>query len=120
MRLPHVRFSLWHLMVGVALVGLALAGGLWTVEMQRVRRQHLQQVARHSVLASLYSAEVARLQANPAKSPDPLVREWLEEALELNRRALRISERARDKYQRAARYPWLPVEPDPPDPMTYW
>jgi hypothetical protein len=107
-------------MVGVAIVGLALAGGLWAVEMQRVRRQHLQQAARHSVLASLYSAEVARLQGKPAKAADPLVREWLEDALETNRRALRISEQARKKYQRAARYPWLPVEPDPPDPMTYW
>jgi hypothetical protein len=107
-------------MVLVAVVGLALAGGPWAVEMHRLRRQHLQQAARHSVLASLYSAEVARLQGNPAKAPNPLVREWLEAALEWNRRALLISEQARDKHQRAACYPWLPVEPDPPDPMTYW
>jgi hypothetical protein len=24
--------------------------------------------------------------------------------------------RMREKYERAARYPWLPVEPDPPEP----
>jgi hypothetical protein len=24
--------------------------------------------------------------------------------------------RLKDKYERAARYPWLPVDPDPPEP----
>jgi hypothetical protein len=28
----------------------------------------------------------------------------------------RWNEQMRQKYQRAARYPWRPVEPDPPEP----
>ncbi len=29
---------------------------------------------------------------------------------------LNYSRSMREKYRRAARYPWLPVEPDPPEP----
>ena len=41
---------------------------------------------------------------------------WSEnQAKVLDARAIRNAELKR-KYRRAARYPWLPVEPDPPEP----
>ena len=39
-------------------------------------------------------------------------------ALEGYRRRVLYFQRLRDKYQRAARYPWLPVAHDPPEPES--
>jgi len=47
---------------------------------------------------------------------DPEAVRGLPVALEGYRRTALYYRRMRQKYERAARYPWLPVESDPPEP----
>jgi hypothetical protein len=96
MRLPRVRLTVRGLMVAVAIVGVVY--GVMIERHSRFRK-----------LASRHQAEGEKLLKMPIISfsgseDDPVVRrfEW-----HYSRQL---------KYERAARYPWLPVAPDPPEP----
>jgi hypothetical protein len=87
MRPPRLRFTVRRLMLVVALA----ACSVWGYRMWRVSREYAR-VERHRThypigYPSADAAEKAAYDAALAR-----------------------------KYQRAARYPWLPVEPDPPQP----
>lgn len=95
---PRPRFSVRRLMLAVAIMGIVLGV---TIE----RRDRFRRIAAH------HEAEVEKLVGRlPPEvvyghsSDDPIMRrlEW--------------HEPMRLKYERAARYPWLPVRPDPPEP----
>jgi hypothetical protein len=92
MRWPRPRFSVRWLMVAVAVV--ALASGGW--HLWELRRSHLRTALKHEVLSSLLREGHADIGRDPGRSDH-------HEAL-------------RNKYERAARHPWLPVEPDPSEP----
>jgi hypothetical protein len=92
MRLPCVRFTVRRLMVAVAVVAVA-AGGLHLWEL---RVLYLRTALLHEVLSSLFQEGHACAGRDPGRSA--------------HHQVLRI------KYERAARRPWLPVEPDPPEP----
>lgn len=93
-RLPRVRVRLWWVMVAVALVGLA-SGAI--IEIGRRRDRYTASCYRH-----FFQAEWSGMPASQ-RSPERLRYEAYHRVLSR-------------KYAQAARYPWLPVAPDPPPP----
>jgi len=92
MRLPRVRFTIQRMMVLVAVVALASWGLAWVVRIKRLSNEYERRVERHSLgIMSVFNAALA--------SEHEI---WDIKML--------------DKYQKASRHPWLPVEPDPPEP----
>jgi hypothetical protein len=89
MPLPRVRFTVRRLMVAVAVIGLAC--GLWR------RSAAYAEKARYN-----WSMAFALMHGYPG--PEGRLREigYLQDLAR--------------KYERAARYPFLPVAPDPPEP----
>jgi hypothetical protein len=88
------RFRLRALMVAVAIVAVLL--GLWA-GIER-RRADFRRIARYHSYRNL-----GLLVDSRSLTPLELRRDEWHAALA-------------KKYTRAARYPWLPVEPDPPEP----
>jgi hypothetical protein len=96
MKLPRLRFTVRWLIIAVAIVGVLF--GLVIERQSRFRK-----------LASHHQAECEKLLKMPiimfaGSSDDPVMRrlEW--------------SYPMKLKYESAARYPWLPVAPDAPEP----
>ena len=116
MRLPRVRFSIRRIMVVVVIVALAFGTfRLWTV-----RKLYLEKAAQHAgfrdfVVRSPESIRywearwTAQREGLPARYPWPDGPPFVPAMVKYHD-AMRI------KYERAARYPWLSVEPDPPKP----
>jgi hypothetical protein len=98
--IPRFRFTLRWMMVGVAITALAIIVGRWGAEMIRISRGHERWAMRHGIVER-YAVEAAAKEA--AHRP------------ELTAKAAHHAS-MRQKYERAARYPWLAVEPDPPGP----
>lgn len=94
MRLPRVQFTLRRLIVAVALVGTIL--GVLAGRRSQFRG-----------LAAYHSAK-GRAMINGGLPRDDSAAWKLERDLWHGVLA--------EKYKRAARYPWLPVAPDPPEP----
>ena len=91
MRLPRMTTRRWMVAVAILAVGLEATAALF-------RRHHalLQRAAYHEKIERLVTDTAAQVRANAA----------------IRDRHARLKE----KYWRAARYPWLPVGPDPPEP----
>jgi hypothetical protein len=99
MKLP--RFRVRALMIAVAVVGFGLA----VTRMQKLSAEYARQADGHAFLAGVYRVRVHVPLLDVCSFP-PARRQKLasrEDALAA-------------KYRRAARYPWLPVEPDPQEP----
>ncbi len=89
MPFPRVRFTLRRMMIAVAIVAILL--GL---------------------------AEMTRRRRAAFREKSTAIR-WSEYVEGHGKRRPEIAEHYRrmaEKYERAARYPWLPVAPDPPEP----
>jgi hypothetical protein len=108
MRLPRMTTRRW--MALVAVVALAAGGIEWR------RRQFLS-------LSKYHDSKIVVLRLPPDFEISNLT--WLERddgdgrVTRLNRQGIALDiwhNKLRIKYQRAARYPWLPVAPDPPEP----
>ena len=102
-------------MVAVAIVALVIGGGVWL----KRRRDYfllLAQSHQNEVASSRTRGEAlkSRFGATPGMSN--------EEIMDLYRKHNQTIDRAdhhaamAEKYRHAARYPWLPVAPDPPEP----
>jgi hypothetical protein len=93
MKLPRVRFTVRRLMVAVVIVGLMLGLGAWmarrSAEFRKRAESHMRTVR------VMYS-----------------IGRWKPRGFDRNAWAWRMGE----KYAYAASHPWLPVEPDPPEP----
>src|SRR5262249_48749344 len=129
MNLYLPRFRLRTLMIAVAIAGLACGG-----EALRRRRAYcLEQASKLAMYRAgrIQDAEIWRFQARQAlarardqsqRGNTDNAKAWVEHAdryANLGDQFLRAAERLesrRLKYERLARYPWLPVEPDPPMP----
>ncbi len=101
MKFPRVRFTLLRLMMAVCV--MAVVFGLWG------RREHFLDRARHYADASLVPV------SDPPPAGTDALQKW-EREQERQRKRIEHFDRLRLKYERAARYPWLPVVPDPPEP----
>jgi hypothetical protein len=90
MRLPRPRFTLRRLMVAVAVMAvvLGLCRWLWT-----------RSVAFRSIADAHNAQRMGGIPMHTENLPSLLYH------IEMG-----------NKYDRAARYPWLPVAPDPPEP----
>jgi hypothetical protein len=100
MRLPRMTTRRWMVAVAVIAVGCAVLASL--IEMRRaflieMRRERFARIADRHLSVFLTPAQVRDPERCSAERLD-----W--------------HSKMADKYMRAARYPWLPVEPDPPNP----
>ncbi len=95
MRPPRMTTRRW--MIAVAVVGIVLGV---TIE----RRNRFRKIAAHHQGQFRKLVSQGHLILSSGSSDDPIMRrlEWHE--------SMRL------KYERSARYPWLPVDPDPPPP----
>lgn len=105
-------------MLAILILGMLLGPGAEVVRLMVLSRRF-----RRGAIACREIAESSRNMAavlarrwNEAGVDDVKVRQWLKAGEE---RWIRYGEhysRLAPKYDRAARYPWLPLEPDPPVP----
>ncbi len=122
MRLLRMTTRRW--MVTVAVIGVMSGGVVGGVRLKR-RHDGFQARARfyiqyESSWKKMEGIACAHLQGleeqSAAAEPRPdLVADWKENIKECRRWAVYNAGMAR-KYRHAARFPWLPVEPDPPLP----
>jgi hypothetical protein len=124
MRLPRVRFTARRLMVAVVIAAI----GLWGIALLRLSAEYRRRASdmrraqqAHSINAEIAGnvAEAIRREASsyPAFTSDllPGASKYQRSKEAYQRKADHYS-RLTEKYIRAARYPFLPVEPDPPEP----
>jgi hypothetical protein len=102
MRLPRFRFTVRRLIALVISAGLAMAGAIMVKRSSEFRALAEEQAEAEQT--SLAYADDAR---GAGRDPQRVARG---EQMAAYHRGLRI------KYERATRYPWLPVDPDPPIP----
>jgi hypothetical protein len=100
MRLPHFRFTVRRPIVAVAVVGILLGVG---IEGERRRERFESRIKPHrdkllTLVVSAYSNAAIEHYSEPDK------RKYYYHYLMVA------------KYHWAARYPWFPVWPDPPEP----
>jgi hypothetical protein len=125
MKLPRPRFTVRRLMLAVAIVAL-LAGAerLW-----RRSRAFSYLADEHGLRYDYWREEGLDHATGAAKHRDLAIIGDEESRQQHRRLAVQEGEIAADlaktaayherlwrKYEHAARYPWLPVEPDPPEP----
>jgi hypothetical protein len=108
MRLPRVRFTVRRMMVSVAVASSCVAAYLVATRGGEFREEAIEYLQREQfrVKAEHYGhrlADLSDIKVIPGH-PDPL------------HRRREYYDQMRKKYERAARYPWLPVAPDPPEP----
>jgi hypothetical protein len=109
--MKHPRFTVRLLMLAVALVALGL-GYLTTRERAAIR---LARSAYHAAEAEGYRRIVADWGKGEVRLIN-LTREQAEADVERFKRSAVHHDAMSRKWREAARYPWLPVEPDPPEP----
>jgi hypothetical protein len=98
MKVVRPRFTVRRLMVAVVVVGLIA----WAGMMKLRRDRYLARAAYYGRFEAKYQARISDSSPKPS-SPS-------------NQERLALFIRMRAKYERAACYPWLPVEPDTPEP----
>jgi hypothetical protein len=143
MRLPRIRFTVRRIMLIVAITAVALGANDLRLRYQRYRalssvhewtgRSCSTMAERHAATAAGNEREAERLRAairSDRESKHPQVVQGIlqiaantaaqaevERAAERKFRArAQFHEALRVKYERAARRPWILVEPDPPEP----
>lgn len=105
-RPPRPRFTLRRLMAVVAIVAVLLRGGLAGAKMIRLSREYRARAAGFAVATPPSCVRWGSAYGSPRWA------RWMR----LQQRRREYREQIIAKYERAARYPWLPVEPDPPEP----
>jgi hypothetical protein len=106
------RFSLRWLMVAVAVAALLLGGVvLWRKRILHLERANVEAASemQSRALIKVYGSAVTT-------SAAPSVAEGYRHWVEVFREEADYHGMLRRKYERAARYPWLSVAPDPPRP----
>lgn len=119
------RIRIWMLMALAAVSAVAMGGWRSTREFRRLKllsEEYAQRASRHAEYETVLKGIQTTQEAGPRRddvSHDPaMTREGYYSPLTLSRirDLLAYHTSLRQKYERAARYPWLPVEPDPPEP----
>jgi hypothetical protein len=105
MTAPWPRFTVRGLLILVAVAGVAI--GVTERRERFLRRVDL--LKRESVPLRLEWARACRAAGRGMETPALICARAMCEY-----RAVHNS-RLREKYERAARYPWLPIDPDPPE-----
>lgn len=116
----HLRFTVRRMMVAVAGLAVIFGGAAWMIRMTTRSNQFDRRAARHAHAYFLhreyvdtYPALVADLkEGGVAPENVPKVTGGIGRDVRL--RDYHAAMKA--KYEHAARYPWLPLAPDPPEP----
>lgn len=118
MRLPRMTTRRW--MVAVAVVSLLMGGAIGAVRLRRRHDYFLARSRQHDREAAMFrsweqslASALEELPSSP-RLPFPLDR-W-ERRRSIISRSLSHHAALAAKYRRAAHYPWLSIEPDPPPP----
>jgi hypothetical protein len=123
MHLPRFwpRFSVRQLMTAVAIVAVVLAAWLKSMQYWDLSTQYQERVdwfesmaMNHVDRIDSWETLIARKKKDPASHEFPL--ELMQDQAKRDRIWLEYDRGLIAKYKRAARYPWLSVAPDPPDP----
>jgi hypothetical protein len=122
MRLLRVRFTVRWMMIATAIVGVASGGwtNFWRYwELSQKYRLKADSAASgahaHLAMASSWDSLAARKKVDPASNKFSL--KLMQDQAAMNRKWYEYERAQVIKYERAACYPWLPVEPDhPPEP----
>ena len=110
MKLHRARFTVRRMMVAVAIVGVIVGG--W-IEIAKGRRR-----ARFDELSQEYYLRMLNCSVITYSGPGGAHFEELVKAKEArNAKPLAYYAEMFRKYRSAARYPWLPVAPDPAEPQ---
>jgi hypothetical protein len=136
MRLPRLQLTLRWMMVVVALVAVAMGATLWGLKMRRLARSYALRASMSkqfetecrgfeadTVKTGQGVDELRRLRRDPAsvfsdeldETEKQLASKVWEDAAYWRRIAAHYASLKR-KYERAARYPWVTIQPDPPEP----
>lgn len=133
MRVPHLHFRLRTLMIVVAIVAFLMGGSITSMRMNRLARDNRRKAIRFAhdervfkAMADRQAAKVRHvknyyevLKSGGDEQAVQSTKEWLdivEHGLAGYRASAAKYARLRKKYERAASYPWLFVEPDLPEP----
>jgi hypothetical protein len=112
------RFRLRALMIAVAILALLAFGE----SMRRRQERYLELAADHATMEWGQAIRAQAARATPPIGVDgpgaSLLYYWGNDPKAVEQATILVEYHAamRRKYERAARQPWLPVEPDPPEP----
>lgn len=118
MRLPRVRFTIQGQMVTVAFLAMALA----LVQIRARSRDRLAKAAVHDRQVEFWAAVARHIETQPLTrrlfwgATESELRAERQGALRLHRARAVFHASLAEKYREAARSPWLPMTPDPPEP----
>jgi len=110
MRLPRMTTRRW--MIAVAVASLVMASGrlLWLSSVYR--KAALVQAAYENVARTLQTFGM-EMEIEPESGA---IKAQRAADASVNQKTAEYRAALKRKYERAARFPWLPVEPDPPAP----
>jgi hypothetical protein len=100
-------------MLVVAMAGLVMGVGVWAWRMWRLSAEYAVQAQSYRFLVDISGYPVG--QGTLVDTEATIDTNGELQTQDLKMRVERWTALAR-KWERAARYPWLPVEPDPPEP----
>jgi hypothetical protein len=114
MRLPRVRFTVRRLMIVVAVAAGLMAAWVGLARLRLLSSDYRARAEQHAgieeTLRRIVASDGADAPVDISPGPGLRSRRFTARAVAEHEAALRR------KYERAARYPWLPVEPDPLEP----
>jgi hypothetical protein len=112
MRRPRVRFTVRRLMIAVAVAACLMAAWVGVARLRRLSSDYRVRTEQHAgieeTLRRIVASDGANAPVDVSPGPGLPSRRFTAGAVAEHEAALRR------KYERASRYPWLPVEPDPP------
>jgi hypothetical protein len=106
---PRLRFTVRGLMIAVAVAAVAAVGHTANVILTK---RSIVFRAKADWHAQCFATAIRILEDNAAYADDQ-ARHNVQRGIGA---WLNYHDSLENKYRRAARYPWLPVEPDPPEP----
>jgi hypothetical protein len=114
MRLPRVRFTLRGLMIVVAGAAGLMAAWIGLARLRLLASDYRARAKQHAGIEETLRRIIASAGADSPVdiSPGPGLRSRRFTAWAVAKHEAALCR----KYERAARYPWLRVEPDPPEP----
>jgi regulator of PEP synthase PpsR (kinase-PPPase family) len=116
--MPRFRFTIRRMMIAVAVVAVLITAE----KLRQVRRDRLRKAAEYAVEEASWMDDALKVETmtrKPKSLTDAASRKRvveLEEVVTNYRLSGDRSGKLKQIYEKAARYPWLPVEPDPPEP----
>ena len=114
MRFPRMTMRRWIVAV-VVVIGPMIGGGVLLIRQRRDYFLTLAQLHHNEVAPSMARGTALKSRLGSISGMSPEIGQIYRDYDRMMDRANHHTAMAH-KYEHAARYPWLPVEPDPPEP----